>query len=153
MAGSLTGPVTLTARTAVTADDWRAAIRAACAPLVELHAVEPRYADRCISIVEDQGPYIVVAPGIALAHARPEDGVRELCASAVTLARPVRFGHPVNDPVHLVIAFGSPDRSAHVGLLAALARQLAAGLADRLAAADSPEAATSVLKEVINDAS
>lgn len=152
MAGNLTREVTIAARTAVTARNWRAAIRAACAPLVEAHAIEPDYADRCISNVDEHGAYIVVAPGIALAHARPEDGVRELCVSAVALARPVRFGHPDNDPVRLVIAFGSPDRCAHVGLLAVLARELSTGLADRLAAACSSEAATALLREVINDA-
>lgn len=112
------------ARTGVEVGDWQEAIRTACQPLVDDGAVEPRYPERCIAMVEEHGPYIVLAPGIALAHARPEDGVRAMGVSAVTLRTPVAFGHPDNDPVDLVFAFGSPDREQHVGLLSALARRM-----------------------------
>ncbi len=125
----------------VGASGWRDAVRIACGPLVEQGATEPRYVDRCIAMLEEHGPYVVVAPGIALAHARPEDGVVALGLSAAVLADPVAFGHPENDPVDLVFAFGSPDAEQHVGLLAALARELISGLADRLrGAADEGDA-------------
>ncbi len=145
-----TSPSTVAARVRVSVIDWRAAIGAACAPLVEAGAVTARYADRCVEIVAESGPYIVIAPGIALAHARPEDGARRLALSAVTLARPVAFGHPSNDPVDLVFAFASPDREAHVGMLAALARRLTRGLADRLRDASSDGEATACLREVVD---
>lgn len=139
------------ARVGVTAGDWRDAVRAACRPLVEQGALEPRYADRCIAIVEDQGPYIVVTPGVALAHARPADGVVRLALCAVSLATPVSFGHPTNDPVDVVFAFGSPDTDAHIGLLAALSRALVAGLADALRSVPSDAAATALVAEVARD--
>lgn len=152
MDGRVTLDVAVTARTAVAVPDWEGAIRAACRPLVDAGAFEERYEDRCVSIVHEQGPYIVLAPGIALAHARPEDGVRRLGLGAATLARPVPFGHPENDPVDVVLAFGSPDREAHLGILAALARHLVGGLADRIRQASTAAEATALLKEVVNDA-
>lgn len=138
------------ARVAVAADGWRDAVREACRPLLRAAAVEVRYVDACIGAVEDRGPYIVVAPGIALAHARPEDGVYALGLSVAVLDEPVEFGHATNDPVDVVFAFGSPDREQHVGLLAALSRRLLDGLADRLREAPSDAEASKILQEVID---
>lgn len=139
------------ARFRVAADDWRAAVRAACEPLVDAGAAEPRYVDRCIATVEELGPYMVVAPGVALAHARPEDGALALGLAVATLQNAVEFGHEENDPVDVVFAFGSPDRDKHVGLLGALARKLIAGLADDLRNATDEEEARGLMEEVAAD--
>jgi PTS system ascorbate-specific IIA component len=142
---------TVAARTAVAAAGWEEAVRAATRPLVEAGAVEERYADACIRMVSEHGPYMVVAPGIALAHARPEDGARELCLSVAVLSGPVDFGHPDNDPVDLVFAFGSPDADQHVELLGALAEGLGGGLPDDLRGAPGDDEATRRLREVLHD--
>ncbi|WP_166356158.1 PTS sugar transporter subunit IIA [Phytoactinopolyspora limicola] len=139
------------AATGVNAADWRAAVRAACQPLVDAGAVEPRYTDRCVDMVEEHGPYMVLTPGLALAHARPTDGVRRLCLAATTLTEPVMFGHPDNDPVDLLIAFGSPDDSSHIGLLQKLAEHLLAGLADTLRDAPDRARAIRALETVVAD--
>ena len=150
MVGDLiTSPTAVSASVRVTADSWPAAIRAAGHGLVEQGAADEHYVERCVTQVQADGPYIVVAPGIALAHARPEDGARGLGVSVAVLAHPLSFGHPANDPVDVVFAFCSPDRDSHIGLLSALARQLTAGLADRLRAAPDDEAAARILTEVI----
>jgi len=151
MAGDLKTTPAVSARVRVAAGSWPAAVRAAGRGLVDAGAAEDRYVERCVANVEADGPYIVVAPGIALAHARPEDGALGLGVSVALLDAPVPFGHDANDPVDVVFAFCSPDRDSHVGLLGSLARQLVSGLADRLRAAADDEAATGVLKEVIAD--
>jgi ascorbate PTS system EIIA or EIIAB component len=135
---------------AVEADDWQAAVRAACRLLVEAGAADQGYVDACVAMVEEHGPYMVVAPGIALAHARPEDGARMLGVSVAVLARPVEFGHPDNDPVDVVFAFGSPDADQHVELLASLAGGLTEGLADGLRAAPDDTAARDSLTRAID---
>ena len=152
MAGDLIDVPALSASVGIAADSWPAAVRAAGQGLVALGAADERYVERCVAQVEADGPYIVVAPGIALAHARPEDGARALGVAVAVLDRAVLFGHPVNDPVDVVFAFCSPDRDAHVGLLSALARQLASGLADRLRSAPDDTTAARLLSEVITDA-
>lgn len=139
------------ARTRVAVEDWSHAIRAACEPLVRAGCATPHYADRCVDIVREQGPYIVLAPGVALAHARPEDGGRRLALSAITLSRPVAFGHPANDPVDVVFAFASPDAGAHMSLLTALARRLAGGLIETLRDAPSDAVAAARIQEVVDD--
>lgn len=106
----------------VQARDWQQAVREAGKLLVRSGAVEPRYIEGMIQMVKDIGPYIVIAPGVALPHARPEDGVKRPCMSLVTLDPPVRFGNEYNDPVTLVVAFGTPDKEGHIEALAELAR-------------------------------
>ena len=138
----------IAARVDVVATGWQAAIEAACQPLVDAGAVEPRYTRRCVEMVEEHGPYIVLAPGLALAHARPEDGVTRVCLAAVTLTEPVRFGHDDNDPVDVVFAFGSPDADQHVGMLSALAGALIGGLDDDLRAAASDDEARGLLEGI-----
>lgn len=109
----------------VRANDWREAIRVAGQLLVETGGVEPRYIEGMIRTAEELGPYIVIAPGIALPHARPEEGVIKNCFSLITLSPPVEFGNENNDPVVVVIAFGATDHEAHVEALAELARAIA----------------------------
>lgn len=132
-------PVVATAMD-VPADDWRTAVRAAAQLLVDAGTAAPQYVQACVDTVEEFGPYIVLAPGLALAHARPELGSLAPGLSAALLANPVDFGHPDNDPVDLVLGFTADDKDSHVTMLAGLARQLQEGLAQRLREADSSEA-------------
>ncbi|MBM4467502.1 MAG: PTS sugar transporter subunit IIA [Chloroflexi bacterium] len=103
------------------AADWPESVRLAGTLLVDIGAVSPSYVDAMVRVVEELGPYMVVAPGIALAHARPEDGVKRMCMSLVSLASPVEFGSEANDPVDLVFAFGAVDKNAHIEVLKDLA--------------------------------
>ena len=103
---------------------WQEAVRATGRLLVRGGAAEPRYIEAMLRTAEELGPYVVLAPGLALPHARPEDGAIEVGFSAITLASPVEFGNPDNDPVRLVIAFCAPEPTAHLRSLSQLARAL-----------------------------
>jgi PTS system ascorbate-specific IIA component len=139
------------ARTRIAARTWQDAVHAAAHLLVEAGAADEVYEERCVELLREHGPYIVIVPGLAVVHARPEDGARRLALGAVTLRTPVRFGHPANDPVDVVLAFASPDREMHCALLARLARRLAAGLGEATRAARSDAALAALLEEVIDD--
>ncbi|WP_368780758.1 BglG family transcription antiterminator [Alicyclobacillus fastidiosus] len=92
--------------------------------LVHSGAVQPKYIDAMKCSLNTNGPYMVIVPGVAILHARPEDGVNRVCMSLVTLGKGVRFGHKDNDPVDVAIAFGAVDRHRHVEALADLMRLL-----------------------------
>ena len=92
--------------------------------LVASGRVELPYVDEMVQAVEDHGPYIVIAPGIALAHGRPSKLVLETGISLVTLAQPVTFGNEKNDPVRLVIGLAAFDHTAHLGMMRDLAAML-----------------------------
>ena len=103
------------------ADDWRAAVRLAGSALARSGAATDDYADDMVRMIEQHGPYIVIAPGLALAHARPGPSVRHDGLAVVTLARSVDFGHPHNDPVSVVIGLASIDPAEHLAAIAAVA--------------------------------
>ncbi|HET9345795.1 MAG TPA: PTS sugar transporter subunit IIA [Candidatus Limnocylindrales bacterium] len=111
-------------RIGASAQDWRSAVRLAGDALATSGATAPPYTDEMIATVEQLGPYIVIAPGIALAHSRPSAAVRHAGISLVTLAQPVNFGHRTNDPVRLVVGLAAPDEEGHVTALSTLAEFL-----------------------------
>lgn len=106
----------------VAAVTWQDAVRAAGALLENTGIAERAYTDAMIGNVETNGPYIVVAPGFAFAHARPSAAVHRTGLSWVRLAAPVAFGHPTNDPVSLVVALAATDDGAHATAMAELAK-------------------------------
>jgi len=77
-----------------------------------------------IRVAKEFGPYIVIAPGIALPHARPEDGVIKASITVMRLKTPVDFGNKDNDPVYLVVALAALDNKGHVEGLSELATVL-----------------------------
>lgn len=115
----------------VPAPDWREAITSAGQLLEARGAIEPEYTAAMIGSVEDNGPYIVISPGFAFAHARPSEAVHRTEMSLVRLAEPVEFGHAKNDPVTLVVALAAVDAKAHTTAMAQLAKILAAPAARR----------------------
>ncbi|MFC6715820.1 PTS sugar transporter subunit IIA [Branchiibius cervicis] len=106
------------------ADTWQDALRLAGAALSAAGFTTPAYAEEMIKTVEELGPYIVIAPGIALGHSRPSPAVLSTGMSLVRLKEPVPFGHPKNDPVWLVIGLAATDENSHIDVMAALASAL-----------------------------
>lgn len=94
--------------------DWRAAVRVAGVALVASGAALPGYSEEMIRMIEEHGPYVVIAPGLALAHARPGSSVLADGLSIVTLATPVPFGHPHNDPVTVVLGLAITSIEGHL---------------------------------------
>ncbi|MCQ8187327.1 PTS sugar transporter subunit IIA [Streptomyces rugosispiralis] len=130
----------------VRAADWRAAIGAAGRLMVETGATTDEYTREMVANVEENGPYIVIAPGVAFAHSRPSPAVLSTGMSWVRLTEPVEFGHESNDPVTLVVALAAQDSAAHTSAMASLARLLGdPDTAAALAAAPTPETLHAVL--------
>ncbi|GJN42059.1 PTS sugar transporter subunit IIA [Corynebacterium ammoniagenes] len=106
------------------AANWRDAISTAGQLLEDSGAITADYTNAMIKSVEDNGPYIVVAPGFAFAHARPSEAVKRTAISWVRLEKPVEFGHDSNDPVNLVVALAAEDDKAHTQSMKDLAKLL-----------------------------
>jgi PTS system ascorbate-specific IIA component len=104
------------------------AIRIAGDLLVQEGKVEQAYVESMVHAFHELGAYFVIAPRIALPHARPDETVKEVCLSLVRLKKSVVFGHTKNDPVQLVCAIAGVDKKAHIQML----RELASILSDEL---------------------
>jgi PTS system ascorbate-specific IIA component len=101
--------------------DWRAAVRMVGNALAAAKVARPGYATEMVRMIEEHGPYVVIAPGLALAHARPGPEVLKDGLAVVTLATPVAFGHPHNDPVRVVLGLAISASDRHLESVAALA--------------------------------
>ncbi|MBU3749804.1 MAG: PTS sugar transporter [Mycobacterium sp.] len=106
----------------VPAATWEEAVLAAGQLLERAGIAGPAYTGSMIDNVLTNGPYIVVAPGFAFAHARPSEAVHRTGMSWVRLDQPVAFGHSTNDPVGLVVALAAIDDGAHAAAMAELAK-------------------------------
>ena len=68
-------------------DNYEEAIAIGGDLLVSAGKATESFTKRMISAVEEFGPYMVIAPGIAIPHARPEDGALAVGLSLITLDR------------------------------------------------------------------
>ena len=104
------------------AKDWRDAIAISCQPLIDNGSIEPRYVDAIYRSHEAIGPYYVVGPGIAMPHARPEEGANKLSLALTVITSGVNFDADENDPVKLLIVLAATDSTSHIEIISQLAQ-------------------------------
>lgn len=114
------------------AANWEEAIKIGTDMLVASGAIEPRYYDNIISKIKEMGPYIILAPGLAMPHARPEEGVIKTAFALVTLKEPVYFDGE-EEPVDVLITLAGSDSDQHMQ-----------GLVEITQVLDDPESDTGV---------
>ena len=103
------------------AETWEDVIRHGGQLMVDAGFTEPTYTEAMIDVVRDMGPDIVLAPGLAMPHARPEMGAKQVGAALVTLEKPIDFGSPENDPVSVAVFLCAPNKDEHIQLLTDIA--------------------------------
>ncbi len=123
------------------AADWKQAIRIAGQPLISGKSVKPEQIESMIRSVIDMGPYIVLMPYFALAHAAPSKNVLKDDMSIAVFDNDIYFGSD-NDPVRVVMCLACTDGKKHVEKLSKIAKKLMdsdADLLNRLMKAESRE--------------
>jgi len=105
-------------------DNRSAAIELAGELLVQSGKAKASYVSSILEAVERFGPYIVIAPGIALAHGKPSEDVIETGLSLLVLKQAIEFQHSQNDPVQLVFGLAATNHDSHLETMAALAEVL-----------------------------
>ena len=103
------------------AETWEDVIRHGGQLMVDAGFTDPTYTEAMIDVVRDMGPYIVLAPGLAMPHARPEMGAKQVGTALVTLEKPIDFGSPENDPVSVAVFLCAPNKDEHIQLLTDIA--------------------------------
>lgn len=106
--------------TAQSVSDWKSAIKLAAHSLIEDDYITETYRDAMISNVEKHGPYIVISPKVAIPHAKPEDGVKQLGMSLLKLEEAVSFSNDSKHDVFLIITFAPFDQESHLRALSQL---------------------------------
>ncbi|MFG6115671.1 BglG family transcription antiterminator [Halobacillus sp. MO56] len=129
---------------------WEEAIKTAAQPLIVQQAIRPEYIQAMIDNVNEMGPYIVIAPRIAIPHARPEAGVEKLGMSFLRLKDPVYFSDKEKHRAQLVIILAAIDNQTHLKALAQLTEMLSNDEnVEQLIAASEPEHVIEIVNKTV----
>ena len=90
------------------------AIDLCCSCLVKTGKVTTDYPKAIKESHEAMGPYYVLAPKIAMPHARPENGVNELCLQLTVFKNGMDFGSDDNGDVYVALTLAAMDGDSHV---------------------------------------
>ncbi|EQB36770.1 hypothetical protein M948_17195 [Virgibacillus sp. CM-4] len=132
--------------------NWREAITVAAEPLLHQKSIRSEYIQAMIDNVNELGPYIVMAPNIALPHARPEAGVERLGMSFLRLKEPVYFSDEEKHRAQLIIVLAAIDNETHLTALSQLTELLSEEeKVTHLIKAESIEDVQHMMKQVIKE--
>lgn len=96
---------------------WKEAIKQLAKPLIDSKAVEEKYVDAMISKVEEYGPFINLGKGIAIPHARPEDGVNRTAMGLMVLKYPIYLLDQPDQAVTVLFMIAAADSESHLSAL------------------------------------
>lgn len=84
-------------------DNWKNAVRLAAEPLLAQGYMAEHYIEAILKSHAELGPYYLLAPGLAMPHARPEQGALRNGLSLLHIKEGISFGSTENDPVYVII--------------------------------------------------
>jgi len=126
---------------------WIEAIESAAEVLLADGTIEPSYFEAMIAAVHRYGPYIIVRPEVAIAHALPKDGVNALSVSAAFFDPPVA----INDrQVKLMFVLAPVDKSSHLGIMKDFMQVISHDQLDSILASSDQEGLMRLVKEATN---
>lgn len=99
--------------------DWQQAIDYSMEVLLQKGYVTSSYIDAIKTTTQETGPYYILAPFVAMPHARPECGAIKTGLSITLLKNTVEFGEN-KEPVKLLIGLSAADSNEHIGAIQAL---------------------------------
>jgi mannitol operon transcriptional antiterminator len=100
--------------------DWKEAIRVGAMPLLKKGNITEEYIQSMINTIIQLGPYIVIAPKVAIPHAKPENGVKKIGMSLLCLEEGVQFSESKRNEVNLLIVLAAIDGETHLKALSQL---------------------------------
>ncbi|RXC43640.1 PTS mannitol transporter subunit IIA, partial [Escherichia coli] len=101
------------------AKDWQEAIDFSMVSLLDKNYISENYIQAIKGSTINNGPYYILAPGVAMPHARSECGALKTGMSLTLLKQSVYF--PGNDePIKLLIGLSAADANSHIGAIQAL---------------------------------
>jgi PTS system ascorbate-specific IIA component len=99
---------------------WPEAIEESSKPLVEHKYINDSYVEAMIKVVEEFGPYIVIAPNVAMPHARPEAGSKKVGFSVTVFEEEVIFDKDEDIKAKLFITLSCTTSDTHIKMIQAL---------------------------------
>ena len=97
-------------------ESWEKAIEVGAFPLVKDKKIKFNYIENMIKNIEELGPYIILIPGDAMPHARPDENVLESSISLLKVNEGVKFSENT-DKVYLMFCLAAKDSSSHIEII------------------------------------
>ncbi|MDO7976450.1 PTS sugar transporter subunit IIA [Oceanotoga teriensis] len=104
--------------------NWEEAIKLAAQPLLNNNFVTNDYINAMIATVKEFGPYICIAPGLAMPHARPEKGALSMGFSILKLNKSVEFAKDSMYHSKILIALSCVNSDDHIKMMQKIAEVL-----------------------------
>lgn len=73
--------------------------------------------DAILESIEKNGPYFIVSPKLALAHAAPGDYCLEPSMSLIVFDKPISFSNDKKHDVQVLVTLSAPDATKHMDLI------------------------------------
>ncbi|EPJ9674242.1 TPA: PTS mannitol transporter subunit IIA [Citrobacter freundii] len=105
------------------AKNWQEAIDFSMSSLLLNNYVNANYIQAIKDSTINNGPYYILAPGVAMPHARPECGALKTGMSLTLLKQEVQFTDD-DEPVKLLIGLSAANADSHIGAIQALSELL-----------------------------
>lgn len=96
--------------------NWEDGVLQAGKILLDKNFIESRYIDAAIENIKKLGMYIILTDGVAMPHARPEDGALETGVSLLVIKDGVLFS-PDEEKVKLIFMLSSKDNTSHIDVI------------------------------------
>ncbi|MBY6197760.1 PTS sugar transporter subunit IIA [Vibrio hangzhouensis] len=137
--------IVITAEKDLTVD---AALAITCSKLLEQGKVEQSYLEAIKTKHREIGAYYVLAPKIAMPHARPEDGVNEASLQVTVFKNGVNLESEDNGDVYFSVTLAAMDSDSHIQTIVALSELFQNDEdVDAIIAADSEAQIADILKK------
>lgn len=102
-------------------DNWKNAVRLSAEPLLAQGYMAEHYIEAILKSHEELGPYYLLAPGLAMPHARPEQSALRNGLSLLYIKEGISFGSTENDPVYVIIMLCARSGNEHITMIGELA--------------------------------
>lgn len=95
---------------------WEKAIEVGAQPLIEKGKIKYGYVDGIIQNIKTLGPYIILLPGMAMPHARPDENVLESSLAFLKINEGIKFTEDT-DKVYLMFILAAKDSDSHIEII------------------------------------
>lgn len=97
-------------------EDWKEAIDIIGQLMINKNKIKVGYIKNIIENIEELGPYIIIAPGIALPHARPSENVLENALALLKINNGVKFTKD-GENIYLIFCLAAKDSNSHIDII------------------------------------
>lgn len=104
-------------------ETWEKAIEIGATPLIKNNKIKFGYVESMIQNIKNMGPYVILIPGVAMPHARPDENVLESSLSLLKINSGVKFSEETEN-VYLVFCLAAKDSNSHIEIIEQLTEVL-----------------------------